>query len=461
LTESKLHGILIIDMNANQIIQRLIDNNYESYFIGGCVRDMLLNLKAKDKDIVTKARPQQVIELFRDCNVKLVGKSFGVVIVNNVEIATFRKDKYFGLNDKDVNITFADTLREDVERRDFTINAIALDIDKNAIIDHFRGSEDLKNKIIRFVGNPKDRIFEDPNRILRSARFLAKINGIYDPTTLNALIKYAHFIKNYVAPERIRLEILKAMELDQPSLFFKALQSIGALQYIFPHLKDAQDFYHGTYHLEDVFEHNMICGDSLHSKNKLLRLTGYLHDIGKVVSYQDEKETCKRSFIGHEETGSQWILDNLTNVLKFSIDETKYIANLVKFHMRGIKQSGPKAIRKLIKELNEAGLSYQDLIRLKIADRKANLKKNNYSFKDIKGILKKYRKELNREKEQPFLKLAINGNDIMNITKLKPGENIGMIKNHLAQKILDNPELNNVCDLANLTKEFYKTIKKK
>jgi len=131
----------------NRIVQKLINNNFEAYFVGGVVRDKLMNLEPQDFDIVTNARPEKVAKLFIDEKIDYVGESFKVLIVNGIEIATYRKDRYFGLSDKDVEISYADTLEEDLSRRDLTINAIAADI-KGNIIDPFNGQQDIRRRNI-------------------------------------------------------------------------------------------------------------------------------------------------------------------------------------------------------------------------------------------------------------------------------------------------------------------------
>lgn len=445
-------------MDAWYMLKRLQEEGFSSYFVGGCVRDMILNIPYKDIDIATQARPDEIISIFKDeCKIKEMGKSFGVVLVDGIEVATFRKDRYFGFDDKKVEIKYADTIEEDLARRDLTINSIAYNPFNNKFIDTYNGRKDIENRIIRFTGNPKDRIFEDPNRILRACRFLAKIEGKFNIETYVMLNKYSNYIHLYVAPERIHIEILKAMEVERPSFFFDALYVIGGLIHIFPNLVKAKRFYHGKHHDESVYDHCMICGDSLSPRNKLLRLVGYLHDIGKVETFED-KEDGDRTFYNHEYAGEKWILGNLPN-LKFSDKETKYIANIIRIHMRGLKQASPKAIRRLLKSLDEKNIKYQDFLRLKVADRKANLRKNNYSFSDVKVFVKRYKNELYKEDENSFLKLAINGNDIMKILNLKPGKDVGRIKKILEDVIIKHPEYNIRAYLINYIKGKWDIIR--
>jgi tRNA nucleotidyltransferase/poly(A) polymerase len=183
-----------MQVNPLQILFRLQDNGFEAFFVGGYVRDMFLDKENDDVDISTSASSDEIMRLFTDQKLDLVGKSFGVVLVNGIEVATFRKDRYFGLSDKAVEITTG-TMTEDAERRDFTFNALYLDPFTHQIFDFFGGVKDLQNKVVKFVGNPKDRIREDPNRIIRACRFLTKIGGSFHPDTKKALVTYADLVE--------------------------------------------------------------------------------------------------------------------------------------------------------------------------------------------------------------------------------------------------------------------------
>ena len=437
---------------ANYIIKTLLKNKFQAYFVGGYVRDHILGIKSEDIDLVTNAKPDDLFRIFNNHKIKKVGESFGVILIDDIEVATYRKDNYFGLNDKNVEITYADTLQEDLQRRDFTINSLAMDY-YGHIIDYCNGINDVNERIIKFVGSPEKRIIEDPNRIIRACRFVAKLNGFFEYNTFLKLKEYSKIAKN-IAKERIRLEIMKSMKIEKSSIFFKSLYDIDLLKIIFYHLNKCYGMEHGKYHKESIFEHSMICGDSISSKNPLLKLTGYLHDCGKSISFQGNGD--QRSFINHELVGSDVLKDELKK-LTFSNDEINYITNFTKIHMRGLKQSSPKAVRKLLKKLDEYKISYKDLLKFKIADRKANLMKNNYSYNDIKGFLIKYNIELNREEQQSFMKLSITGNDIMKLTNLDPGPKVGKIKKYLEEYILEYPEKNNKEDLFKIIYEniFY------
>ncbi len=428
--------------SSDYIVNMLINDGYEVYLVGGAVRDLLLGRPSNDDDLVTSAQPDQIVELFKDRKVKTVGKSFGVVLVDDIEVATFRSDSYGGLNDKNVVITYADSIENDLMRRDLTINAMAYNYTTGQIIDLFGGQKDLKNRVIKFVGNPENRIHEDPNRILRACRFYAYIDGIFDKSTLHALQKKSHLVDTHVAKERIRLELLKAMTTQNPSLFFHTLKLIGALPYVILSLNDCVDAPGGHYHAETVYMHSLLCGDALSPKNKLLRLTGYLHDIGKPHVVTTDIETDELSFHGHEKEGEKLAKMEL-NRLRFSFNEVDYITLLIRLHMRIMgKKTSPKAIRRTLRRCSEYNIDWKDLLRLRLADRRGNMKGRNYTFSEIRDIVEKFKTEIDRAPESDYSNLALNGKDIMDLTGMKPGPEVGRILRVILDIVTDEPQMN-------------------
>lgn len=449
-------------MTAEDIVLKLQDSGQEAYLVGGCVRDMLLGLKPKDKDIATSATPSQIMEIFKNEKIKSYGKSFLVTVVDNIEVATFRTDVYTGLNDKNVEVVQAKSAREDALRRDFTINALFLNPKTNEIIDYVDGQTDLKNRIIRFVGDPKHRIWEDPNRIIRACRFLAKIDGNFDPLTFEFLKNYSDYIESLVSPERIRIEILKAMEIKKASLFFRALFDIGALKYIFPSLNRCYDLNGGPYHIEPVFDHCVASGDHARTKYPLIKLAAYLHDVGKGISCRMNPKTQDVWFEGHEETGCEAAIEELNN-LRFSNEEISYISSLVKLHMRIARERlSPKGVRRTLTSLREVNIPYQDLLRVSICDKMGGYKSRTYyNISDVYHLAKAFKQEVNRKNPvSAFCDLKVNGYDIMEITGLKPGKEVGEILKRLMDLVLDRSELNEKETLKNIVYEWGDYVKK-
>ncbi len=422
--------------NYLEIIKRLCDHHHATYLVGGCVRDMLAGKEAEDFDIVTAATPETIKKLFSDCKVATVGKSFGIVLVDGYEVATFRQNRFYSIEEKNCTASFADSIEEDLSHRDFTINAIAYCELSGEIIDTYDGQDDLDNRIIRFVGNPQQRILEDPNRIIRACRFLAKLDGEFAIATRRALEKNGHLIRDAVAPERIHLEILKAMELERPSLFFLALHSIDVLQYIFPTMNSCVNHPHGKYHLEDVFIHLMLAGDAIGSDDPILRLAAYLHDVGKPEAYARRGDG---SFVSHDAIGVTSITQEL-RALKFSDAEIQRITSLVAVHMANIRDISDKGMRRFLKKLADHNLSFEEFLRLRIADRAANRKKQPYTDAEIAAMAD--RAALVGNSKVPFsvTSLAVSGGELIKAFNLRPGPLVGKLQRYLLDQILEQGE---------------------
>ena len=435
-------------MDATKIIQILCDNGFKAYLTGGAVRDLFIGKTPNDEDVTTNATPEEIENLFPDSKINSVGKQFLVTIVDNIEVATYRSDKNCNVIGKDHAKVFkCETIEEDLARRDFTINAMAFCPYTGDTIDLYGGKEDLSTGTIKFVGNPKDRILEDPCRILRACRMAAIISGHIEIESLIAMKKEAHLVRIVVKPERIRLEILKAMKSEYPGIFFGYLKEIGLLEFIFPSLFKTISYGGGQYHGETVYAHSIIVGNSMKASKKtgdqqsLIRLAGFLHDVGKPQAWIENNE---EDFHFHEIIGSNCIKEELKN-LRFSISEIEYITNLIRLHMYSFTDNiSDKSIRKFIIKLKDHNITYQDWMRLRIADRIGNLKKTKYSIQKIRNYFNKVENILTEKEFVSKLSLLkVNGNDVMKITKRKPCKEIGIILNQLLDLVIDNPELNN------------------
>lgn len=438
-----------------EIIQRLLENKYEAFYVGGYVRDLILGIPSYDVDIVTSAKPDEIISLFSDKKVELVGKSFGVVIVDGTEVATYRNDKYGGLSDKNVEIKYASTIEEDLSRRDFTINSIIMDIN-GVKYTYGSGLADLDNRIIRFVGNPEDRVTEDPNRIIRACRFLALIDGTFDIDTFFALEQHSKYI-TYVAPERIHKELIKVLSsVKKSSKFFIACWQIGILKHILPSLHYCMAEFQGDYHLEPLFTHNMRVGDAISCKFPLLKLAGYLHDTGKVGARHFDSEKAQFHYEKHERMGAL-LAEHDLNMLRFPRRDVEFVCNVIREHMRAIT-GGPKSYRRMLRDFEEEGMEYTDFLRLRMADRAGITKESKFHSGDIftphmacsemRKIVSGFKEVINKKEPFSAKDLAINGHDVMRILKIAPGKEVGTVLNHLLELVLDDSELNNEGDLT-------------
>ncbi len=430
------------------IIQTLCRNGFEAYLAGGAVRDLLQGDEPSDVDVVTNAESKDIRRIFRGFKVALAGKSFKVNLVDGVEVATYRESSTFRKPNKKGGAEAS--LRSDLKRRDLTINSMALCPYSGVLTDPFGGLHDLNNGIIRFTDHPEARIKEDPCRIVRACRFLAKIEGVLDPDSFVAMRHHKDLVKSEVAPERVRLEIIKTMKCTKPSIFFQALRSVGVLADILPCLDRCVGLDGGPYHNETVFDHCMMVGDALSSRNIMLRLTGYLHDVGKAETVQVDDDGRVR-FIGHEKALDRLMAD--LKSLKFATGEQTYIRSLINLHMRRIKtDSTPKAVRRLLAACQKQKIDYKDHLRLTIADRKGNLAETDYTLSQLKNIYRRIRVELSERPRAAFgiADLALTGRDVMRILEMPQGPLVGRLLRKLLDDVIENPSLNTPDHLAAL-----------
>jgi tRNA nucleotidyltransferase/poly(A) polymerase len=410
------------------ILERLAENRCEAYIAGGAVRDMVGKKSPSDVDIVTNASLDKIRQIFRGEHVRLVGKSFHICLVNGIEVATLRGSAS----------AFPES---DLGMRDLTINSMAWDPVTRSVIDPFFGQKDLEQGIIRFTRDGDGRILEDPLRMVRACRFVSQINGRLAAETLDAIRRHGDLVTTQVAMERIRSEILKAMGHDRPSLFFNALRRTGLLKMIFPCLDRLVDLDGGPNHGETVFEHCMIVGDSLSPRRPMLRLAGFLHDAGKFEAA--EKIQGRLTFHGHEAHREKIIAD--LSRLKFSNQEIDYIDSVIRVHMRPLTQATtPKAVRRILALIEQHGVTYQEFMRIRIADMGANLAKRPYTLGEIRVRLNKLLTEMRRNGAAGFSikDLDITGKEVMDLLNLPQGPAVGQMMTLLFERVLDDPDLN-------------------
>jgi len=427
---------------VEKIISTLSHDGFKSFFVGGAIRDVLLGKSPADYDILTNCPLSTLQTIFQKERSKIAGKTFPVLLINDVEVAPPRSQNH--------GDSFPET---DLGARDFTINSMAMDPVSGQILDPFNGKKDLENKVIRFTRNSAQRIEEDPLRMVRACRFKAAIGGHFSADTLQAIQKNAALITAESAPERLRLEIMKAMSLPRPSAFFWALRETNLLQYLLPCLDRCVGLDGGPHHGETVFEHCLMVGDALSPRDPLLRLAGFLHDAGKFDAACMENNLL--TFKGHE-TMKKVILKDL-ETMRFSTRELAFVDAMVSVHMRPLtEESSPKAVRRLLAFLAAHHVSHRNFMRMRIADKAANRAKRPYTLSEIKIRLKKIYDAQSAHHHRKFTKnsLAINGNDIMALLECAPGREIGSILDHLFERVLDDPSLNTVDKLKKLVLDF-------
>jgi tRNA nucleotidyltransferase (CCA-adding enzyme) len=423
---------------VNRILGRLRENGFAAVVAGGAVRDLCLGKVPEDFDILTHAAIPEIEALFADHKVRTVGKTFPVCRVDHIEVAPARS----GTGRFPV---------DDLAMRDFTINAMAWDPVKETLIDPFSGRTDLENRVIRFTRDPDARILEDPVRMVRGCRFAALLDARLCASACKAILHHAGTLVKNIPGERLRNELIKAMALPKPSLFFRHLHDTGLLAGILPSLDRCYGLDGGPFHGETVFDHCLLVGDALPARQPLLRLAGYLHDAGKIDS-RGIKEG-RVTFHGHE-TSIGSIRADLDR-LRFSTEETTYILALIHCHMRPLaEKTRPKSVRRLLAALAENHLDFHDFMRLRIADKKGNLAKAPYTLADIRDRLQKVRDARSCQSAFQPGDLQITGHDIMATLKIPPGPEVGRIQQQLFEKVLDDPSLNTRDRLLDLMREM-------
>lgn len=419
------------------ILNKLNEEGFDAYIVGGCVRDKLLGLHPHDYDITTSAKPDEIKRVFKDFKTILIGEEFGTVgvLINETlyEVTTFRIDgKYLNFR-KPENVTFSKSLREDLKRRDFTINAMAMD-SSGELYDPFGGKKDLEDKILRAVGNPNERIKEDAIRILRAIRFAGRFDFYIEDELFDA-ISFERKLLKKISPERIFDEFSKMITSERPSYYLLLMDETGVLDVIFPELKRTVGFSQfSPYHDKTLFDH-LVCVMDEVKPDLALRLAALFHDISKVDTLSIG-EDGRGHFYGHEVLGA----DLVSEILKRYRVSNKIIDKvtiLILDHMKVHSEMTDKALRRQIKRVGRDNVL--DLYDLLIADCKCTRIDRDASF----IIKRKNRvKELLDEKEMKTEKfLEINGNDIKALG-FKEGKIIGKILKDLENLVLDDPEKN-------------------
>jgi len=446
---------LDIPKEVSEIAAKLTAAGYLSYLVGGSVRDLLLNRTPKDWDIATNAKPDEIQKLFSD---SVYENEFGTVGVKTrsddptlavVEVTTFREEESYSDFRHPDKVKFADTIEKDLARRDFTVNAMALDA-KGWTVDPYGGETDLDKKLIRAVGDPDRRFKEDALRLIRAVRFASELGGFsakggpasgwkIEEKTAEA-IKRNSALLGKISAERVRDELTKLIMSDNsgPKEGVEQLEEFGLLYYILPELREGIGVTQNKHHIYTVWEHSLRALDySAHHGAPLeIRLASLLHDVGKPRAKQGEGPDS--TFYGHEAVGAR-MTRVILGRLRFSNKVIDQVTHLVRHHLfyYNVGEVTAAGVRRFLSRVGSENID--DLIKVRESDRVGSgvPKAVPYKLRHLRFMLEKVKTDPISPKM-----LAIDGNDVMELLAVPPSPRIGFILGILLEDVLDDPNKN-------------------
>lgn len=433
------------------VSQELSKNNFESFLVGGCVRDLFLNKTPKDWDMTTNATPEEIIKIFGEDETVYENEfgTVGVKIRNTksetqevskiVEVTTYRKEEEYKDFRRPSGVKWGKSIEEDLKRRDFTMNAIAYDIVNDKIVDIYNGQKDINDKIIKTVGIAEERFGEDALRMLRAIRFSVQLDFVISSETLEAIFKLSKNLSK-ISKERIRDEFIKIINSKNPMQGIILLEKLNLLEYISPELKNSVGIEQNGHHTFDVFEHSLRALNYAAEKDFSLeiRLAALFHDIGKPKTRRFDENKKDYTFYGHEVVGER-ITKKFLESLSFPKNIVEKVSKLVRYHMffSDPEKITLSSVRRLIVNIGEENI--WDLVKLRICDRVGSGTKKEEPYR-----LRKFESMIEEALRNPVsLKtLKIDGEKIKEILKEKPGKKIGYILHALFYETIEDANKN-------------------
>ncbi len=424
------------------ICTTLRQSGKRGWIVGGCVRDLIRGEVPKDWDVATDARPEEVKKIFSRVIDTGIAHGTVTVLLRKVpyEVTTLRGEGAYSDGRRPDSVEFVDDIQADLARRDFTVNAIALDPIDGHVIDPFEGRKDLERKTIRAVGDPRERFAEDGLRILRAARFSATLGFAIEAETERAMADHrSHHTFRKVSAERVRDEWLKAMAANKPSIAFEAMLRTGILGITCPEIVEAVGCEQNKHHAFDVWGHTMTSLDAC-PKKPILRVAALLHDVGKPRSRAFSDKTHDYTFYNHELIGAQ-MTDPIMTRLRFSNEERETVVALVRHHLLCYSPEwSDAAVRRWLRRVGTAlaPLLY-DLGR---ADALGKGRPADADLRSIDELEERVKKALTEGAALSVRDLALKGGDLMKELGLAPGPAIGKILDRLLEIVTEEPTKN-------------------
>lgn len=420
---------------------RFQEHNFQLYLVGGAVRDLLLGKIVKDWDFTTDAHPEQILEILSQDVFEKPGfdgflfpfnnNSFGTVSMSTplgqIEITTMRQESGYSDSRHPSEVSWTDKIEEDLRRRDFTINAMAIKVESRDtladLIDPFGGKEDLAQGVIRCVGDPQVRFQEDALRLMRAIRFACQLQFLIEEKTFQALKMNAGMISK-ISAERVRDELLKLLATDNPYEGLVMLRSSGLLAVILPEIDNCFGIkQEGPKHdrIYDIGEHSFRSVKYCPSKDPIIRFACLIHDVGKLPTYRVDA-TGNASFYGHDVVGAK-MAQQICQRLRFSRKETDLIVRLVRWHLFSANENQTdSAIRRFVRNVGVENL--QHMYDLREADRLGGDTRKPTSWR-----IELFKERVKQVLVKPFAitDLKVNGNDVMQTLQIPPGRRVGEI----------------------------------
>jgi len=435
-----------IPEEVSRITKILKGASFEAYLVGGCVRDLFLNRKPKDWDVTTNAKPEEIINLFEKT---FYENEYGTVGVVNegvedkalaiIEVTPYRIEAKYTDKRRPDSVSFSATLEDDLKRRDFTINAVALDCEENIVVDPFHGREDMQKGIIQTVGDPDERFEEDGLRIMRAIRMYAELGFSIGEETEKSIEKKA-ILLSHVAKERIRDEFIRIIMSPDPMKGLSLAHTLGILQFMVPELEKAIGIKQNKAHAYDVWTHLLKSLQCAADKNwpQHIRLAALFHDISKPETRRWSPEKNEWTFYGHEVVGER-VTKKILKELRFPGEMIEIVTKLVRWHMffSDTEQITHSAVRRLIANVGKEKV--WDLMNVRVCDRVGTGRPKENPYR-----LRKYKAMIEEVLEDPVSvgMLKIDGSHIMKISNTPPGPKIGHILHALLEEALEEPSIN-------------------
>jgi len=448
------------------LCRRLRDAGHEAYLVGGGVRDMLMGRGVHDWDVATSARPEQVGRLFR--RTIPTGIKHGTVTVMlrapsrdtpgavgddlPVEVTTYRGEGAYTDGRRPDEVRFVRTLEEDLARRDFTINAMAIDPVARALADPVGGEADLARGLLRAVGVAAERFGEDGLRVMRAVRFAAVLEVELEPQT-EAAIAPALPVFRKVSAERVRDELLKLLDAPRPSVGLELMRRTGLLHEVLPELTPAVGMKQNRYHPHDVYHHTLQVVDAAPARD-MLRLAALLHDVGKPPTCEANPERPGEfRFHGHV-VGGAAMARKICERLRLANRDRDRVEALVRHHIFPMRGWSGAGLRRFLRRIGPDLL--EDLFTLKEADLqgKADLDER---LPRLRELLERLREQRRRQPPMKTGDLALKGGRLMKELGLEPGPRVGELLRALLERVIDDPELNDEQRLLGLARELQET----